>query len=226
MEPDKFCARLIAGMHVAHGECYSAQNFASCLGIYNLCQQASPDWVVDVGTAYGASALVCALALVHMGRSPACLTTIDFQHVGWEHSLGLHAELLAESGVEAHEIQTVTRSFTQVPARDILQGRERLFLFYDIHDSIDDVPSATLFQGWVPLIQSGLVAVHDCVVASYEGQAIQTARHHEGQLFAGYPECARTINWLNEYKASVGVAPQVNAIYFEVRDGVPVHEDY
>lgn len=217
MNRDEFCTRLMAG-HLEQYPTSQAQTLESCLGIYDLYMQVAPDCAIEVGTRSGLSTMIGALALTHLGHGH--LTTIDCDHDSWRVALQNHAALLVESGVDPQRIALITEDFVKVSARDVLPQQERVFLFYDVHDRADNHPTPVLLEEWMPWIQSGVVAIHDCVLASYVGQLPHTIRHHDGRLFACGLEGVLAIQWLNTHRGAVHVSP-AKAIYFEVENGRP-----
>jgi len=202
---------------------YGAQSVRSCLSIYGLCTMVDPEFVVDVGTAAGASCLTLAYTLKGLGKDPAKhLRTVCISQRRW-HKEGVkyNAKLARQHGIDMNSIQTSELDFRDLaPPDEILNGAPT-FLFYDIHDHDDGrLPASRhLLDVWVPAISRGIVAVHDTYTAKHAERRTAEARHFGLGVVYGRSEIVPIVEYLNDRRGQLMEIPGAWILYFCVEDG-------
>ena len=189
---------------------YPNQTIESCLDLCRFCVTEDPDYVIEVGTNYGASTLALALAHKVMGKPLSIMTTIDLEHEFWkERTPSIQEEVVKKYDISIGDIRTITKDFTKVDPSEVISSGKG-FIFYDMHDH-QGPWSQSLLDKWYPLMSQGTIVVHD-MTPVYDDFPLEDdkvcprskAKHFNGQMFAGFNECARIINWLNAKKIDLG----------------------
>jgi len=204
-----------------YGPDFTDQGVGTCLALYGLCLLTRPEYVVEVGTGYGASTIAFAQAMLRQGKSPGRITTIcrrkhaRFWRVATPRIQG---ELI--EGLRLQDIHAIEAEFQDVDPASALPTHDVL-VFYDIHDT-DQFYSRALLEKWIPRIERGFVAIHDFspvqpgkdVDNSRKAWLRTQATHFSGTKYRGYGEVAPIIWWLNEHR--VPVAEFEGGVWFEI----------
>lgn len=206
-------------------EIYPNQNIESCMALYNMCLSMNPDYVIDIGTNYGASTLSFAYALKVLNKSLSLLTTIDRDLKHWRNETPeFQHGLLKRAGLDIKQIDVIESDFLALEPSKLLKKDSKCLLFYDIHDSDVESYSDKFLLNWVPKLSNAIVAVHDCscvkenfVLRIFEGYTMTKSEHFSGKIFAGFEECRRFIEWANEIKKEIFSIPKTSIIYFEFK---------
>lgn len=199
-----------------------------CLEICSLCLMADPDMVLDLGTGAGWSGISLAYALKLLDKPLSVMTTIAWNMKGWE--VMLDSELPRRHDLALENIQAVPGNFLdRDPERFVKSGR--MMIFYDMHDfpPNDWFLSERFLSKWVPLIDLGLVGVHDIGMTSpayklgsrSNGYPQSRATHWAGRHFAGFGETAVFIEWLNKHHGQI-MLTNSSTKYFWVKKGKPL----
>jgi len=208
-------------------EKYPNQDIHSCTALYDLCVSLNPDFVIDIGTNFGASTLSLSFALKTLGKPLSLLTTIDKSQRHWkEETPEIQQELLEKEGLDLKQIKTIESDFISLDAAQFVRKDVKIFVFYDIHDNNSETYSDKFLLNWVPLLGEAVVTVHDCSHVSesyvlrtdYKGYTMTKLRHFSGKLFAGFGECKRFIEWANEKEKDVFNVPKTSLIYFKFKE--------
>lgn len=202
-------------------QAFTNQTVDSCEAIYNLCKNENPESVVEMGTNHGASTFALAMAMNDLGKDLSCITSIDLDHLKWKESFKIQDNLLNNTNLEIEKIKTITDDFNNINPEDVIDTSKKTFVFYDMHDHKGPW-SQRLLDLWVPMIKTGLIAVHDIGPVDESFELIQDEKsprskiqYMDGQYFAGFNECARIINWANKNEIKVKIFS--GGIYFKMR---------
>jgi len=205
---------------------YPNQSIESCQALFEMCVDMDPDFIIDIGTNFGASTFSFAHALKTMGKPLSLLTTIDLSHGHWrERTPNIQHDLLKKENLDMRQIKTVESDFSLLDPSDFLKEGKGV-VFYDIHDNDQQTFSDKLLQNWVPRLKEALVIVHDCSLVpesyvlrtGYTNYTMTKLQHFSGKFFAGFGECAPIIQWLNDKKIDVSSVPLTSLIYFKVNN--------
>ena len=227
--PEKFLEELVENysnfFKEVHGrEVYPNQDIVSCQALFDLCVKLSPDFVIDIGTNYGASTLTLAYALKTIGKPLSLLTTIDKSHGHWnEQTLSIQNALLKKEGLDMSKIKTVESDFSSLDPTQFLRKDVKGFIFYDIHDNNLYTFSDRFLLNWVPLLGESIVAIHDCSFVpeshilreNYNDYTMTKHTHFSGKTYAGFNECEPIIKWANEKRCDIFDVPYTSIIYFK-----------
>ena len=203
---------------------YPNQNHVSCKFLYDLCVETDPDFVLDIGTNFGASTLSLAYGLKSLNRKVNRLTTIDISHQHWNNTTPvIQKELLLQHEINIEGIKTICNDFKSIDPKTVISDDSRYFVFYDIHDTATYSFSAKFFNEWVPLLQNPVLVFHDVSVTSDSYVVTQidpnyprvTARHFSGQNYSGFKECSEIIKWANERKLEINAVPQTSIVWIK-----------
>jgi len=202
---------------------YGAQSVASCLSLYGLCTLVDPDFVLDVGTAAGASCLSLAYALKGLGKDPTSqlLTVCVHQGRWWGQGVASNEKLARDHGIAMRDIPTVDGDFRTVDPPQAVKDGAPTFLFYDIHDYDDGSvpPSRHLLDVWVPAISRGIVAVHDAYTPKHADRHPANALHFGLGIVYGRLEIVPIVEYLNARRGQLMEVPGAWILYFCVEDG-------
>lgn len=204
---------------------YPNQNQVSCQAIVDSCLEINPDFVLDIGTNFGASTLSLAYGLKKLGKGMSELTTIDYNHAHWIKETPLiQKNLLIEHGINIDDIHAVCSDFQKLdPQNFVKQGKA--LIFYDIHDTINHSFMSDFVDKWIPILMCGRVMAHDFSLVK-KGYVLSPAtdpnyprimiEHFSGDVFAGFKECETLIQWTNKVKKPVFSIPGTSIIGFNL----------
>jgi len=208
-------------------EKYPNQDENSCEFLYNACMDVNPDYIIDIGTNFGASTLSLAYALTRLGHNLETLTTIDYSHIHWETVTPvIQKNILEESGIDIKKIVSICKDFKAIDPLEIIKKDARYLIFFDIHDTLDFSFSSLFLDSWIPLVPNSFICMHDFSAVPETFQLIQgidkssprtKARHFSGQLFSGFKECETVIDWMNINKIMIESVPNTSIIHFKTR---------
>jgi len=208
-------------------EKYPNQDIISCSSLYDSCVLLNPDYVIDIGTNYGASTLSFALALKTLGKPLSLLTTVDLSQRHWrEETPEIQQDFLKKSELNLEQINVIESNFLDLDPVQFLKKDAKIFVFYDIHDNDMVSFSDRFILNWIPLLGEAIVAVHDCshvpesyvLRTNYKGYTMSKLTHFSGDIFAGFGECKNFIEWANEKRKDISYIPKTSLIYFKFKN--------
>lgn len=226
-----FCKRLVDNLTEYCGktygyEKYPNQDHVSCQSIVDACLEVKPDYVLDIGTNFGASTLSLAFGLKSLGRDLSVLTAIDYSLKHWQtETKVVQKELLEENGINVGAIREVCADFQTLNPKDFIKTGKAL-VFYDIHDTLKHSFMTDFIERWLPLFSSGSrIMVHDFsavpkdFVSSYKPDP-QNPRsmgeHFSGQTFEGFMEVEVLVGWLNKTGRQAHDVPDTSVMWFDL----------
>jgi hypothetical protein len=209
-------------------ETYPNQSVLSCLCLIAKCIEINPDYVIDIGTNYGASTLSLAYALKKLGKDLSCLITIDKELSYWAKTISeVQNKLMGEYDINPCRINMITADFKDIDPLKIIKSDSKNLLFYDIHD-VKDVSFFDWFiKNWVPLLKGSIIGIHDAslVPKNFQYQPAEKedpdyphvlAHHYSGKTVSGYSECNVIIDWLNDIKKDFYSVKDTSIIFIEL----------
>ena len=219
---EQFFIKIISGFKEYFKKTYNQeftnQTIDSCMAIYNLCKEETPDQVIEIGTNHGASTFALVAAMKSLEKDLSLITTIDLDHEKWKESFNIHKDLLKEYDLNLGKVKTITANFNDIDPETIIDSSKRTFIFYDMHDHTGPW-SQRLLDLWVPLVKKGVFSIHDIspVHESFEWASDAVSprtkiQSSNGQYFAGFNECYRIINWANKNNTKIKIFP--GGVYF------------
>lgn len=199
-----------------HDQKFTNQSINTCLSIYGLCLEKNPDYIIEIGTNYGASMFSLMMAMKSLNKNLSCITSIDLDHKKWLKSFDIQSDLINTYDLNLRAVKIITKDFNKVNPVPLLDGKKNVFIFYDMHDHKGPW-SQRLLDIWYPLLNTGTIAVHDItpVESNFEFEDDlnrSKAVYKNGQNYAGFNECARIINWANSN--NIELQEFIGGIYF------------
>ena len=207
-------------------EKYPNQDHVSCQSIVDACLETKPDYVLDIGTNFGASTLSLAFGLKSLGKSLSSLTVIDYSLKHWREETQLvQKQLMAEHGINANAIREVCADFQTLNPKDFVMDGKAL-VFYDIHDTLKHSFMTDFIDRWIPLFSSGsrimvhdFSAVPDDFVSPYKPDPKNPRsrlKHFSGVTFEGFMEVEILVRWLNKMVKQVHGVPDTSVMRFDL----------
>jgi hypothetical protein len=207
-------------------EVYPNQDVKSCLSLITKCIEFNPDYVIDIGTNYGASTLSFAYALKKLGKDLSCLTTVDMEASYWKNTISrVQCDLMGEYDINPYRIKVVTSDFKVLDPKKIIPENSKIFLFYDIHDILSFSFFEKFIKDWAPLLKGAYIGIHDISLVPKDFQFIGeddpdyphiNADHFSGKTVNGFIECKVIMDWLNSIGKDFYPVENTSVIYIEM----------
>jgi len=207
-------------------EKYPNQDRISCEAIVESCLDVKPDYVLDIGTNFGASTLSLAYGLKTLGKSLSAMTTIDYSLKHWrEETPAVQKVLLEEHGIDPVMIPSVCADFQSLNPSNFVKSGKAL-VFYDIHDTLKHSFMTDFLNKWLPSFSEGSrIMVHDFsavpkdFISPYKPDPKNPRsrlEHFSGVTFEGFMEVEILVRWLNERKKQSHGVADTSIMWFDL----------